>query len=93
MNLRSSGTVTLHSSNPSDPAVLDPHFLSHPFDRRIAIEAVREALDFIDQPALANDRERIAAGPSGRSDEEILVRILWQIWFAVCSFILTMNYN
>ena len=74
MNLRSSGTVTLHSSNPSDPALLDPNFLSHPFDRRIAIEAVREALDFLDTPALAKDRERIAAGPKGSSDEEILVR-------------------
>ena len=80
MNLRSSGTVTLHSPNPSEPALLDPKFLSHPFDRRIAIEAVREGLDFLDQPVLANDRERIAAGPRGTSDEEILVcTLVWKI--------------
>ncbi|CAF9922341.1 MAG: hypothetical protein HETSPECPRED_005044 [Heterodermia speciosa] len=72
MNPLSSGTVTLTSPNPTSPASLDPNFLSDPFDRRIAIEAVREALDILDTPALANDRERIAAAPKGGSDDEIL---------------------
>ena len=86
MNPQSSGTVTLRSSNPSDPALIDPSFLSDPFDRRTAIEAVREALDYLDMPALSDHRERIATGPRGGTDEEILVRRpIHHLIFVVCS--------
>lgn len=73
MNGLASGEVTLRSADPKEPALIDPKFLAHPFDRRVAIESVREALDSLETPALAQNRERIAAGPVDRSDEEILV--------------------
>ena len=67
------GEVKLRSSNPAEPPAIDPAFLSHPFDCRVAIEAVREALEFLDTPSLAKHQLRLAEGPQVRSDEEILV--------------------
>ena len=74
MGAQSSGNVKLCSTDPREPPLVDPNFLSHPFDRRVAIECMRDALDFLDQPCLAQSCERIAVGPQGRSDEEIMVR-------------------
>ena len=73
MNGQAAGEVKLSSKDPKDPPLLDPKFLSHPFDRRVAIESVREALEFFDMPGLAKDQVRLATGPQLRSDEEILV--------------------
>ena len=73
MGGQAAGEVKLRSGDPKDPPLLDPKFLSHPFDRRVAIESMREALDFMDLPGLAKDQIRLAKGPTGRSDEEILV--------------------
>jgi choline dehydrogenase-like flavoprotein len=44
MNPQGSGTVTLASSNPEDAAIIDPKTLSHPYDKRVLVEAV---IDFI----------------------------------------------
>ena len=73
MGAESSGTVILQSKDFKDPPVIDPKFLSHPFDRRVVIETIRDALDFLDQPFLVQNRERLAEGPKGLSDDEILV--------------------
>lgn len=73
MNTQSTGTVTLASSNPSAAPSVDPKFLSHPFDCRLAIESVREALAFLDLECLKKDEVRLAAGPAGRGEGEILV--------------------
>lgn len=75
MGFQGTGEVKLRSANPEDPPLIDPKFLSHPYDRRVAIEAVRDALQFLDMPYLAKDQIRLATGPKGRSDEEILVRV------------------
>lgn len=74
MSGQSLGSVKLRSADPKDPPLIDPNFLSHPYDLRVAIESVREALELLDLPDLAKDRVRLATGPTGRSDEEILVR-------------------
>ena len=76
MGSQVAGEVKLRSGNPNDPPLIDPKFLSHPFDRRVAIESVRETLEFLSLPGLAKDQIRLATGPSGRSDEEILVSSL-----------------
>ena len=68
------GSVKLSSSDVKDPPIIDPNFLSHPFDKRVAIESVRETLKFINQPLMAKGSIRLAAGPEGESDEDILVR-------------------
>lgn len=67
------GELKLRSTNPQDPPAINPNFLSHPFDRRLAIESVRETLQFLNIPPLAKDQIRMAAGPAGAGDEEILV--------------------
>ncbi|KAL8881004.1 MAG: hypothetical protein Q9198_001702 [Flavoplaca austrocitrina] len=69
-----SGSIRLASLNSNDPPIIDPKFLSHPFDKRVAIESVRETLTFLKQPLMAKGSLRFAAGPDGHSDEEILVR-------------------
>lgn len=68
------GEITLKSSDPNDPPLINPKFLSHPFDRRVAIESVRETLEFMNTPSIAKDQDRLIAGPTGPNDEEILVR-------------------
>ncbi|MCJ1455564.1 hypothetical protein MMC28_005919 [Mycoblastus sanguinarius] len=72
MNGQSAGEVKLRSADPNDPPLVDPNFLSHPFDCRVAVESIREALEFISLPGLAKDQVRLATGPTGQSDEEIL---------------------
>ncbi|KAI1075857.1 hypothetical protein F5B20DRAFT_367830 [Whalleya microplaca] len=71
-NAQSRGEVTLQSSDPNVPLKFDPKFLSDPFDRRVAIEALRDALRFADSEGYAKDNVATLAGPAGRSDEELL---------------------
>ncbi|KAI4114978.1 MAG: hypothetical protein LQ345_004335 [Seirophora villosa] len=68
----SGGEITLQSADPNDPPLINPDFLSHPFDRHIAIHAVRETLGFVHTPSLAKDQIRLAAGPKGDGDDDIL---------------------
>lgn len=83
MGFQGTGEVNLRSANPEDPPLIDPKFLSHPYDRRVSIEAVRAALEFLDMPYLAKDQIRLATGPEGRSDEEIFVGLSLDQFFAV----------
>jgi len=71
MNPLSTGSITLQSANPSDPPIVDPQMLSHPFDRRVAIESMREAMTFLDTL-----KSKYVIGPEGRDDEAILVSFL-----------------
>lgn len=66
-----SGEVRLRSSNPNDDPIIDPNYLPRPFDRRVAIEAVRATLELLDIPGLAEDRLGQLTGPDGISDEQI----------------------
>ena len=72
-NYAARGSVSLKSADPKDPPVIDPKFLVKPYDRRVAIEAVREALKLIDSPQMAKGQVRLATGPEDRTDEAILV--------------------
>ena len=78
MNPQSTGEILLCSSDPKDDAIMNPNFLSHPFDRRVAIESVRNALEILNKPEIAKHTIRLGAGPVGPSDEEILVCVLWE---------------
>lgn len=51
-----------------------PSYLSRPFDRRVAIEAVRETLELLNIPTIAKDRIDYVIGPKGDTDEEFWVR-------------------
>ena len=68
------GELKLLSSNPSDHPLIDPKFLTHPFDKRVAIESVRETLEFLGKTQMAKSTVRLAAGPTGNTDEDVLVR-------------------
>lgn len=72
-NFAARGSVTIKSADPKDLPTIDPKFLAEPFDRRVAIESVRETLELLDSPHLAKDQVRLATGPEDRSDEAILV--------------------
>ncbi len=73
MNPQSRGTVTLKSSNPLDAPMIDPAFLTHPFDRRTLIEAIREAMVMWEAPVLKQRTVRAPAWPKSRSDQDIWV--------------------
>lgn len=72
--------MKLQSANPADPPTINPNFLTHPFDKRLAIESVRETLEFLNQPLMSKDSIRLAAGPEGGGDEDILVREIIQLY-------------
>ncbi|AEO58638.1 hypothetical protein MYCTH_2306112 [Thermothelomyces thermophilus ATCC 42464] len=71
-NAQARGTVTLQSSDPDVPLLFDPNFLAHPFDRRSAIEALREVLRFTRTEAYAKDIVSTIAAPKSDSDEDLL---------------------
>ena len=68
MNPLSVGSVTLRSANPADPPLIDPKAFDHPFDRRVAIESMREALTFLDTL-----QAKYIIAPGDRSDGAIWV--------------------
>jgi choline dehydrogenase-like flavoprotein len=70
---QSRGTVTLQTSNPLDKPLIDPKFLSHPFDQRVAIESMRKLLDFLNAPSLQEKTARKVGWPESLSDEGLLV--------------------
>lgn len=72
MNEQSSGEVRLQSSNPEDPLLFDPKFLSHPFDRRACIETFREAMQVTKHEAFQKDTVSTLIAPPSESDEDIL---------------------
>ncbi|KAJ5612027.1 GMC oxidoreductase [Penicillium lagena] len=70
MNAQSSGRVSLKSSDPITPPILELNYLQHPYDRRVYIEAIKKAVDYMfnsDMPVT----EQIQ-GPKSTSDNDIL---------------------
>lgn len=66
------GEIKLRSTNPFDEPLIDPKYLSHPFSRYVAVQAIRETLEYFRTPSLAKDTISLACGPKGESDEEIM---------------------
>lgn len=79
MNPQSRGTVTLNSSNPSDPPRIDPAFLSHPFDRKVISEAMREMVRYLQAPVFKDRTIRYLAWPESDTDDAILVSLLQRL--------------
>jgi len=73
LNGQSRGEVTLKSADPSDRPIVNPNFLTHPFDKRVAIEMSRKCLELAELQPLAKDILDVVDGPKSRSDEDILV--------------------
>jgi choline dehydrogenase-like flavoprotein len=62
-NNLSKGAVLIRSKNPRDQLIVNPNFMDHPFDRRIAIETVRMALKIARTKAYQGSIERMVHGP------------------------------
>jgi choline dehydrogenase len=73
-NVQSRGEIKLSSRDPKDPAIIDFHYLEHPFDRLVIIETVREILKFLKTPMLGKSWKGIVDGPKTESDDDIWVR-------------------
>ncbi|KAJ4016307.1 hypothetical protein NW752_003430 [Fusarium irregulare] len=71
-NSQSQGEVTLQSSDPNVPLKFDPKFLSTPFDRRAAIESLRDAFRLVKHEDYVKNNVDTMVGPVGDSDEELL---------------------
>jgi choline dehydrogenase-like flavoprotein len=72
LNAQARGEITLQSSDPNAPLKFDPKFLSTPFDRRVAIEALRDAFRVVKSEGYTKDNVAMLAGPQGDSDEDLL---------------------
>ena len=71
LNQKSTGTVKLQSSDPKQPLVFDPNWFSHPYDKRVAVEATRQVLKVMRSPQF--QRETVAIkGPKSDSEEDVL---------------------
>lgn len=72
MNPQSRGEVRLQSSNPEEPLLFDPKFLSHPYDRAACIAILRHLLDICKHPAFQKDTISTLMAPPSDSDEDLL---------------------
>ncbi|MEP4195057.1 MAG: GMC family oxidoreductase N-terminal domain-containing protein [Aliishimia sp.] len=68
---RSRGSVRLQSANPKDMPLIDPNYLSDPYDREMSIRGLKLVQDILCQSALSKYilAERLP-GPDVRTDED-----------------------
>ncbi|CAG8978600.1 hypothetical protein HYALB_00010961 [Hymenoscyphus albidus] len=71
MNNQSTGTLKLTSPDAAAPALIDMQYLSHPYDRRVAIENIRVAMEMGKSPSLQALTESILVAPKSESEEDI----------------------
>ncbi|OTA91120.1 putative GMC oxidoreductase [Hypoxylon sp. CO27-5] len=71
-NAQSRGEATLQSSDPDVPLKFDPKYLASPFDRRVAIEALRKLFHFANHGSYAKNNIEQLIGPKSDSDEDLL---------------------
>jgi hypothetical protein len=71
MHSQSSGKISLAGPSPDMDPIIDLGCLSHPFDCRVMIEAVKKSIEFIDNSTLPAKKHIL--GPSSTADEDILV--------------------
>jgi choline dehydrogenase-like flavoprotein len=93
MNPQSRGTITLQSSDPRTPPLINPNFLTHPFDRRLLIDGIREVMRIQRAPVFAS-RTLKRLGPASESDEDIWEHVksnLRSSWHMSCTAAMGMN--
>ncbi|EXJ94472.1 hypothetical protein A1O1_02868 [Capronia coronata CBS 617.96] len=69
-NPQSRGSVRLRSASPNDAPIIDPKFLTNPYDRRVMIDGVRQTLRLLTAPVFAQKLLKVL-GPADDSDEAI----------------------
>ncbi|KKZ68208.1 hypothetical protein EMCG_06099 [[Emmonsia] crescens] len=71
MNMQSKGEVTLKSANATDNPVINPNYMSHPYDRRMMTLAIRETMRFSQSDAIKQGFKEHVMAPKSQSDEDI----------------------
>lgn len=71
MNPQSTGTVSLSSKDVLQPPVCDPELLTHPYDRRTAIVAVKKTLEWINTLERAEVIAKPILAPATDSEDDI----------------------
>ncbi len=66
----------MNSANPSDGPKIDPKLLSHPYDKRVIIEAMRSMMDYLEAPVFKKNTVKMIGCPKSKSEEDIWVRLL-----------------
>jgi choline dehydrogenase-like flavoprotein len=72
-NAQSHGTITLKSSDPTDAPIIDPRFVTHPFDRKVLIGGIRQTLRLLQAPVYAKNTVEVV-GP----DSEAADGVIWE---------------
>jgi choline dehydrogenase-like flavoprotein len=76
MNPQSRGQVTLASNNPKDAPLIDVGYLSHSFDKRAMLLAIKESMMLFENSTLAKYFKGYVLGPKSSSDEDVKVRFI-----------------
>ena len=71
LNQQSVGSVRLQSADPKQPMVFEANSLSHPFDKRVVVDATKETLRFLNSPYFQEGNVTVD-GPRSDSEEDIL---------------------
>jgi len=72
---QSTGTVKLASSNPEDAPICDQNLMSHPYDRRSFIHAMKDLVKILETPAVKDQISAVILAPKSTSDDDILEHI------------------
>ncbi|MDO6707269.1 GMC family oxidoreductase [Photobacterium sp. 1_MG-2023] len=77
---KSSGSVTLHSTDPKAAPVIDFNFFSHDEDKQVLIDGIRQLRKILAAPAFDDYRaEELSPGTGAESDEAIFEQIKQRI--------------
>jgi len=72
---KSTGRMSLRSSDPDSPPRIDLNFLDHPDDRKTLVDGIRVARKILATPAFDDYRgAELNPGPEAQNDEDILAR-------------------
>jgi choline dehydrogenase-like flavoprotein len=70
-NCLSEGSLRLRNRNPRELPLIDPQYLKHPLDRRVAIASLREILHLTKTDALAKIIQTPLLAPAGDSERDL----------------------
>ncbi|OAX78023.1 hypothetical protein ACJ72_07672, partial [Emergomyces africanus] len=71
MNMQSKGEVSLKSADVTDNLVINPNYMSHPYDRKMLTLAIRETMKFSQSDVTGQGFKEYVLAPKSQSDEDI----------------------
>lgn len=70
---KSRGEITLASSDPAEPAMINPCYLSHPDDQNVMIDGIRQGREILQSRGFSDYQgEEVKPGVAMQSDEQLL---------------------